>query len=328
MSNINWPGLLKWSLRHTDGTTDVRRMSQEDMDFLSSAIQEALKNIEDPFQAIQETLPKLKSQSDEEVLTALAVLERCLDFPETARNIEKLDGVQPLLGCLSHQNHDVQEKSCEIFSLLLAHNPEIQEATCNRNGLDKFLALVDSNSQDMVRFRALSALAALTRHFPRAEKMLVDRNGFATLMHAVASGNPRDSQKAASLARHLVHEQRVPPQQVGSSDVSLAVQSCLGDRNVDQSGLEYGEVIAGFLEALVATHRDVLQQTKQLPIIKQAVEGRLQYLGQCQRHHLASRREAERNKPTGAEVDPHELPLDVSVEVDMLKSVLDKVKYA
>merc|ERR1712048_957101 len=98
------------------------------------------------------------------IVTALEVIDRCCDDRDCARNVEKLDGVQPLLDLVGAYKDAIRERTLEILALLLANNPEIQDVCVNRGGLKILLDLVNtvpSGSEE--RAKAFRALVALIR---------------------------------------------------------------------------------------------------------------------------------------------------------------------
>merc|ERR1719163_2564700 len=129
---MNWPGLLAWSTKYHDGThaSEFKQMTDEDRAFLERAMEEAFGKIEDPNQVMAEAITQIKAadRTDESIVTALEVIDRCCDDPDCARNCEKLDGLQPLIDLINRSpplSEAINHRTCEILALLFANNPNI-----------------------------------------------------------------------------------------------------------------------------------------------------------------------------------------------------------
>lgn len=66
-------------------------------------------------------------------LVALAIIDRCIDDPDCARNLEIFDGIRPLLANALSDYREVSEKCCEILSLFLANNEQMQLAAWRKH---------------------------------------------------------------------------------------------------------------------------------------------------------------------------------------------------
>lgn len=87
-SNIDWPGLLRWSASYADGTrpTERKAISMEDIEFLENAI----LSMPDYRRLVENALPQLQNPNDDKVLDALQVIEDAFDWdPELTRNLKK-----------------------------------------------------------------------------------------------------------------------------------------------------------------------------------------------------------------------------------------------
>ena len=114
MSGVDWSGLLKWSLQHTDGTVDGH-IDEADRDFLQEAIKHAMSQVRDPHEAVIEALGQLKSEDVTVQLAGLSIVNKCLDeAPEVSRNLAKLGAVGPLFTCLQSSDPRVVELVLDV----------------------------------------------------------------------------------------------------------------------------------------------------------------------------------------------------------------------
>uniref|UniRef100_A0A0G4I325 Nucleotide exchange factor Fes1 domain-containing protein n=1 Tax=Chromera velia CCMP2878 TaxID=1169474 RepID=A0A0G4I325_9ALVE len=324
MPEIDWPGLLKWSLKYNDGTGPGRRLTDEDMAFLQGAIQEAMKQVVDSNQLIEQSVPKLLSPDPKERLAALGIIEKCMDQPDAPRNLEKLGALRPLIELLGDDIEDVVLMSLQILSLALQNNPQIQSAASQHGALEALDRLVVGEAlpppssaaagapkspaltappaaagpptsprqkfSQQVQLKALGALSGLIRHNTAAELLFVNRGGVAVLRSALTSEWWKVRQKAATLLRHLLHEKRVPERQIDWRLVEV-VAWMMAQRDVDSEGIEYGEVTGEMVRELLSRHKPQIVRTGKLINLQQAIDCRLAAVKTAQSRAPAVERE-------------------------------------
>ncbi|KAL8447891.1 hypothetical protein Emed_004186 [Eimeria media] len=106
VDGIDWPGLYRWSIKYSDGTSPQCQLSEEDILFLRGAIQEAFAQEENPKKVTEEQLALVTSflkqeASARDCIAALSVLQRLIDdYPELSRDFAKLNALEPLLRLL------------------------------------------------------------------------------------------------------------------------------------------------------------------------------------------------------------------------------------
>merc|ERR1719456_1483179 len=119
--------------------------------------------IEDMNKIMEEAIGQLKSpeRTNESLITALEIMDRCCDDPDCARNIEKLDGLQALIDIIRDWPENIiKVRALEILALMLSNNPDIQEATNRRGGMELFVMLAqDSPAGSDLRSKAFRCSA-------------------------------------------------------------------------------------------------------------------------------------------------------------------------
>merc|ERR1712048_849949 len=184
------------------------------------------------------------------IVTALEVIDRCCDDRDCARNVEKLDGVQPLLDLVGAYKDAIRERTLEILALLLANNPEIQDVCVRRGGLKVLLDLTNaapSGSEE--RAKAFRALVALIRNYePYEDKFLNEHDGNTVIVSCMSKDESTKSrEKALGFVRSLAQTGRLKTAQV--DDLTIATAALL-EGNLSEANLQYCETLAACAEEI------------------------------------------------------------------------------
>lgn len=305
MANIDWPGLLKWSTKYHDGTSDIskfKQLSEEDRKFLEGAMEQAFGQIEDPNKVMEEAVTQLRddSRTNESVLTALEVIDRCCDDPDCARNCERLGAVQAILDMLKESSEkgflgaeaEVCRRSAEILALLCANNPVIQQAAAKRGAVELLTTVVTSEAASASgassepRLKCLRALSAVVRGEESLETAFIEKHdGVALLVSALKPGETSGlklREKAAQMASGLLcadseavkatlkgHiETLARTLYVSAQGGSGLLEVEEGEETDEGSDLQYREVVANFALRVATAAASV-------PEVKAAVRGPL-----------------------------------------------------
>lgn len=290
---VNWPGLLAWSTKYHDGTapSQFKQMTEEDRRFLEKAMEEAFGKIVDPNEVMREAINQVKAENrtDESIITALEIIDRCCDDPDCARNAEKLDGLQPMIDLLKTHSGSIRIRALEILALFFSNNPHIQEVGMRRGAMAAFLQLFkDCPAGSEERSKAFRSLVALVRQVqPYEETFLRKEDGVAIIVSCLSrEEDPRTREKAASFVRSLAGDGRLLAEDV--APLAKAVAPLFED--IDQQNIQYRETMSSCALELVHAH------PSQCPAeLKAAVEARIPQLQgaseQDSEHELASLKE-------------------------------------
>ncbi|VEV55924.1 conserved Plasmodium protein, unknown function [Plasmodium vinckei vinckei] len=307
MVNINWPGLLKWSTKYSDGTIDTnKRLSKEDIEFLQGAIKEALSQVEDPYEAIGEAVRNFESKDEGIILASAKIIERLVDeYPEVAKNLDKINALDPLLKLLESNNNHILESVLQIFSLALSNNPVLQDCVFKKNGLKILLLKLQESKQTTVDKKLITAISALIRHHDEGENKFIDYGGIAFLVYGMQTNIYKYQEKSALLLKHLVHQNKITFEIFEKNKVMNGLIALTNNKNIDETGIQYGETTAELFLALMQNHRHKLAKGGYLKQIKELIEGRLNYLTVIQDN----------------------ASYDVSQEIDLFKECLKLTKW-
>ncbi|CDU84934.1 hypothetical protein YYC_03208 [Plasmodium yoelii 17X] len=307
MVNINWPGLLKWSTKYSDGTVDTnKRLSKEDIEFLQGAIKEALSQVEDPYEAIGEAVRNFESKDEGIILASAKIIERLVDeYPEVAKNLDKINALDPLLKLLESNNNHILESVLQIFSLALSNNPVLQDCVFKKNGLKILLLKLQESKQTTVDKKLITAISALIRHHDEGENKFIDYGGIAFLVYGMQTNIYKYQEKSALLLKHLIHQNKITFETFEKNKVMNGLIALANNKNIDETGIQYGETTAELFLALMQSHRHKLAKAGYLKQLKELIEGRLNYLTVIQDN----------------------ASYDVSQEIDLFKDCLKLTKW-
>lgn len=235
-------------MSYCDGTrpSEFKPMTDEDKAFLERAFEEAASMIEDMNKLMQEAIDQIKSpeRTNESLITALEIMDRCCDDPDCARNIEKLDGLQALIDIIRDWPEIlIKVRALEILALMLSNNPDIQAHTDRRGGMEAFVKLVqDSPVGSDLRSKAFRCSAALVRGVDDLQKKFVGEfSGTSVAVTCLGAKEEASLRgKAASLLRDLINQGCIDKE--GIAQVVPALTSLIGH---SEGEVQYREQLAG-----------------------------------------------------------------------------------
>lgn len=280
MVNINWPGLLKWSMKYSDGTVNTnKRLSKEDIEFLQGAIKECLSHIEDPYEAMVEAVSNFQSKDEGLILASAKIVERLLDeYPEIARNLNKTNAIDPLLDLIELENNHILESVLQIFSLALSNNPDLQDIVFKKGALKKLLIKLQQSQHTHIDTKLITAISALIRHHSDAENKFIDYGGVGFLAYGMQTNIYKYQEKSALLLKHLVHQGKITYEIFVKKEIMKGLISLANNKNIDETGVQYGETTAELILAIIQKHRNKLAKSGELHNLKVLMEDRIEYL--------------------------------------------------
>lgn len=258
VSGIDWPGLLRWSLKYSDGTHETTPLSLERLKFLEEAIRQAMALYDDPNQIVADSVRKLTEDggtSDGDKISALHLIERCVDdYPEISRQLDKLGALKVLLDLSKDPNASVAQLALQILSFALPNNQKLQLETWNLGGLETLMQGTQSSTDLTENANRFGALSGLIRHVRCIEQDFIARGGCNAIAAALVSANRKVQVKSASLLRHLCNENVLKPEDIIASGVALGLAhmlECVDKPSDDADAIQYGETCATALLELL-----------------------------------------------------------------------------
>lgn len=160
----DWNGLLAWSTKYHDGTkpSEVQPMSKDDRDWLEAAMKQYTFSDTDK---LKETVDWMREDVEagfksEEMEQKLELLESLIEIHErNALNLARCGGVAILLNiCLNHPEDEVRGLACQIFSMTVQNDKEVQKYALHSGALGLMAQFVKEKKLSNKR----STIAALS----------------------------------------------------------------------------------------------------------------------------------------------------------------------
>lgn len=280
MAGLNWPGLLKWSIAHSDGTSPSvkEKMSAERLQFLEAAMKEAMGEFADPNEVVRKAVKTIQEPeaTDADVLRSLNIIHGCIeDAPEISRDLDRLGALEVVVSKISASNSDISETALRILQFTLLNNREIQMKAWKYGCLGLVLSNMEENSS--ARF---SVISALVRNEKQLEVDFLAQNGREVLLSGLSSINPKVQVKAASLITHFFEENLCQ----ADADFDTKVWNALGkmiDVSVEHPsclyGSQFGETVCATILTMLRL-RETFREAFNLPLMADALRNRLQTL--------------------------------------------------
>ncbi|XP_064600577.1 hsp70-binding protein 1-like [Liolophura sinensis] len=209
----NLTGLLRLcaetTREDTTTTSQFEEMDQERKDFLNAVLNEITVN---PVDRLKECLRLILSagDSDAEHDTVAELLEEVCEICEEidmATDFYKIGGYQILPRLLHSGNFELRWRALELIATLVQNNPKCQETILEAGHLPALLELLDTDSNDMVKIKALYATSCLLRDLPEAQKQFEEHDGFSKIMRAMQCDVEKLKVKGAVLLTSLCSQQ-------------------------------------------------------------------------------------------------------------------------
>jgi hypothetical protein len=221
-------------------------MTDEDKAFLEKAFEAASAMIEDMNKLMAEAIGQLKSpeRTNESIITALEIMDRCCDDPDCARNIEVLDGLQTLIDIIRDWPEKlIKVRALEILALMLSNNPNIQAHADRRGAMEVLVKHIqEAPAGSDLRSKAFRCCAALVRGVDDLQKKFVSDFSGASLAVTCLGTKEEESLrgKAASLLRDLIQQGCIDGEAITEVVPVLAV--LIGS---SEGEMQYREQLAG-----------------------------------------------------------------------------------
>lgn len=186
--------------------TSSSHMSIDRREFLNNALDGMIVNIVDQQKKALMILQN-KNVDDQSKVEALESLCELCENLDAACDFQKIGGFPVLQSMLQHSNSDVRCNSAELLATLVQNNPFCQKAATNPRLMRLLMKLLDSDSVDIVRVKALYALSCLCRDCVEAQDEFCRLDGFSHLMRAMQQPNEKLQIKSAFMLTALCTSQ-------------------------------------------------------------------------------------------------------------------------
>lgn len=144
---------------------------------------------------LKELIEKYSKSSIEEKLSILYDIEYLVHSIDLAQDLVKLNGIELLLGDLNSTNSNLRAQIAFTIGSAMNANPKVQIQVLKSGALHKLLLLLRYDSSNQVKKRALFAISSLVRHFPIAQKALIQEYGALSIFSNFFKNSDIDSLK-------------------------------------------------------------------------------------------------------------------------------------
>jgi hypothetical protein len=221
MSYPHWLGLLKWSLGHSDGTSEseFKEMSVEDKQWLEKVMQEMVrdepKRMSEILKLFSEMIERgVKSSDEEEIEQMLEEVHDIIDQIDMADIFIRFGGIKALLAFLraSELSENTKKLVCVVFGELAQNNPPVQEAYITHGVLDELCMTAATHASPAVSAKALFAVSCTIRGYAMGEnRFCTDLAGPMLLLRLLEKNELLLSRRVFFLATALLSSDFASP---------------------------------------------------------------------------------------------------------------------
>ncbi len=169
LKNLKFGQQLKDSDKSSSNFRSIDEIKKEfnEINFKMSSETELLKDL----------MEKYEKSSIDQKLSILYDIEYLVHSIDVAQDFVKLNGIDLLLGDLNSTNSHLRAQIAFTIGSAMNANPKVQIQVLKSGALHKLLLLLRYDSSNQVKKRALFAISSLVRHFPIAQKALIQEYG-------------------------------------------------------------------------------------------------------------------------------------------------------
>ncbi|XP_063798884.1 hsp70-binding protein 1 [Pseudophryne corroboree] len=209
----NLQGLLHMAIEAgtEPGTThQTEQLSEERRQWLQQAMSSAFAGQVDEVQQMKECLQELSTETsdgdgDEKKQQALELLADLCENLDNAADFCKLGGMELLVTrYLSCPEASLRWRAADLIGICSQNVAFVQEAALCLGAMNKHLQLLDFDSCETVRIKALFAISCLVREQEAGLAEFVKLDGFSVLMRAMQSDILKLKIKSAFLLQNIL----------------------------------------------------------------------------------------------------------------------------
>ncbi|KAM3921405.1 hsp70-binding protein 1 [Leptodactylus fuscus] len=206
-------GLLNMAIEagtESGSTHQTEPISEERRQWLQEAMNSAFSGQADEVQQMKDCLKELSRETsdedgDERKENALELLADLCENMDNASDFCKLGGMDLMLNrYLSSPEAELRWRAADLIGICSQNVPFVQEMSLSFGALSKLLKLLDLDSSETVRVKALFAISCLVREQEAGLAEFVKLDGFSVLMRAMQTDILKLKIKSAFLLQNLL----------------------------------------------------------------------------------------------------------------------------
>ena len=189
-------GLLRLAVEHSGGEDPINPESlsienNERLQWLNNAMNNLGIDIVRELAKGIDTMKTGDLTSIEQDMTpyedTLEILCDYVDNLDYAKDFHKLGGYSIFASCFSSPHNEIRWRAANLIAELTQNNPYCQEAAVNEGILAQLLNLLDKDSCELVKIKAMYAVSAITRDCPIGYSEFEKLDGWSIILRAVQS---------------------------------------------------------------------------------------------------------------------------------------------
>lgn len=212
----NLQGLLKYAMdaaqsEDANNKASVYPLDEEKKTFLKEALSSLTVNVIDELQKAVHTLSNVSNLRIEDDVTeyenALETIVDLVDRIDVANDVYKIGGFSVFKPCLNSSHSSIRWRMADIIAELAQNNPFCQEKLLEIKVFPMLLHMIDKDSSEQARIKALYAVSCIVRGHPASLKYMAENDGYSVLLRAMQSSVEKLQIKSAFLLASLCNRE-------------------------------------------------------------------------------------------------------------------------
>ncbi|KAF3428909.1 hypothetical protein E2986_03637 [Frieseomelitta varia] len=214
----NLQGLLRFAMEATSSqnvtsNTQFQPVDEERQEFLKQTLSSLSCNV---IEELQKSIKLLSNvidlRPDDDTSEQESALERIADFVDNidiANDFYKIGGFSIFGPCLNSPHSSIRWRAADLIAELAQNNPFCQERFLETGLFPTLLNMIDTDSVETVRIKALYAVSCIVREHPISLTYMDLNDGYSVLLRAMQSPIKKLQIKSAFLLSSLCNKENV-----------------------------------------------------------------------------------------------------------------------
>ncbi|XP_076278293.1 hsp70-binding protein 1 [Lasioglossum baleicum] len=212
----NLQGVLRYAMEAANSeessrNTRLNPMDEERQQFLKEALSSLSCNVIEELQKGIKILSNVvELRPDDDTSQQEAALEKIADFVDNmdlANDFYKIGGFSIFSPCLNSPHGNIRWRTADVIATLTQNNPFCQEKFLETGLFPVLLNMVDSDTVDTARIKALYAVSCIVREQSLSLKHMETHDGYSVLLRAMQSPVKKLQIKSAFLLCSLCNKE-------------------------------------------------------------------------------------------------------------------------
>jgi len=244
----NMQGLLHFctevtAREDTTGPTQLPEMDDERRAFLEEALasmtMSVAKELAEQVKKLYYEAVTMPGEDVTEQEQAIEMIEEYVDDINYAMDFCKMGGFPALLRCLNSPHSTLRAGAAGLIGDICQNNPYCQDNMLGLKVVPLLLHMMDTDSDNLARIKALYALSCLVRDCQKGEESFLEADGFSYLMRSMQSGVEKLVVKSTFLLNNLVRDKDAHMDTVISMGYIEQLIVTLGKESTDNISREH-----------------------------------------------------------------------------------------